>query len=196
MKKVRCRLLKNIVLIGFMGSGKSNVGKRLAKKLNMQYIDTDEEIEKLVGKSIPKIFAEDGEVRFRSEETLMLKKLQSKEKCVISTGGGIVLKPENVELMKKIGVVIHLTALPHLIYSRLKNSIKNRPLLYSYAKTEEELISRIKHLMKERKNAYDIADIIVDTSNCTVDEVVCKIIDCLKSSKTYGKAAMNDRSDI
>lgn len=175
--------MKNIVLIGFMGSGKSSVGKRLAKKVNMHYIDTDEEIEKLVGKSISKIFYEDGEILFRSEETSMLKKLLNKDKFIISTGGGIVLKSENVELIKKIGIVIYLAATPQIIYSRLKSSIRNRPLLYSHAKTERELINRIEYLMKERKNAYDIADIVVDTSNYTIDEVVNKIISKIRERK-------------
>ena len=165
--------MRNIVLIGFMGCGKSAVGRRLASLLNLKHIDTDSEIEKITGKTIMQLF-KDSAVRFRSEETLLLRKLAGKQNLVISTGGGIVLKPENVELLKADGVLINLYADPEVIYQRVKGK-RNRPLL-----NRGNLKERINELLKERANAYDIAELSIDTGKYTINEIAEQIIQYLK----------------
>lgn len=165
--------MRNIVLIGFMGCGKSAVGRRLASMLNLEHIDTDSEIEKITGKTIMQLF-KDGPVRFRSEETLLLRKLAGRQNLVISTGGGIVLKPENIELLKADGVLIHLYADPEVIYQRVKGK-RNRPLL-----NRGNLKERINELLKERANAYDAAELSIDTGKYTINEIAEKIIQHLK----------------
>jgi shikimate kinase len=120
--------MKNIVIIGFMATGKSTVGRRLAHRLGRAFIDTDKEIEAVTGKTVAQIFARDGAVRFRSEEALLVKKLSAREDLVIATGGGIVLDPENVRLLKESGILIALSASPDVIYQRARGK-KTRPLL-------------------------------------------------------------------
>lgn len=161
--------MKNIVLIGFMGTGKTAAGRRLAYRLKRKFIDTDAEIEKITGKTIAQIFAKDGVIRFRSEEALLVKKLAVREGLVISTGGGLVLDPENVQLLKENGVLIALTTPPEVIYDRVKNK-NSRPLLM-----KGELQEQIHSLLKERHGTYDVAEFTVDTGTCIVDEVVEQI---------------------
>jgi shikimate kinase len=146
----------NIVLIGFMGTGKSSVGRKLAKVLNKEFIDTDQEIEKITSLSIPQIFKKHGEIRFRSEEKLIVKKAAQKENCVISTGGGVVLASENIKGLRQNGWIIGLTATPEVVYSRVLNR-DNRPLLYKH-----KSIDYIAKMMKQRGPFYDCADILLD----------------------------------
>lgn len=169
--------MKNIVIIGFMATGKSTVGRRLAQRLKRGFIDTDKEIETLTGKTVAQIFARDGAVRFRSEENLLVKKLALKEDLVIATGGGIVLNPENIRLFKKNGILIALSASPEIIYQRVKGK-KNRPLL---AKGDPR--EKINELLKEREGIYSAADLTVDTGNGGVEETVEQIISFLSERK-------------
>jgi len=162
--------LKNIVLIGFMGTGKSAIGRKLAARLNREFIDTDAEIENITGKTIAKLFASDGEIRFRSEEALMVKKLAGKDNLVIATGGGMILNPENVRLLSQKGIFVGLTCQPEIICQRVKNK-KSRPLLL-----KGDLFTRVKELLNERCQAYSIAEYTVDTGCCTVEEAAEKII--------------------
>lgn len=169
--------MKNIVLIGFMGTGKTAVGRRLAQRLKRKFIDTDAEIEEVTGKTIARIFARDGAIRFRSEEALLVKKLAGREGLVISTGGGLVLNPENVRLLKENGVLITLTAEPGVIHRRVRNNI-NRPLLL-----KGDLRKRIESLLKEREGAYDVAEFTVDTGVCSADGAAEKIVRYLYERK-------------
>jgi len=168
---------KNIVLIGFMGTGKTAVGRRLAVKLNYKFIDTDAEIENITGKTVAQIFARDGVIRFRSEEALLVKKLARQEGLVISTGGGIVLNPENVCLLQENGILIGLAAAPEVIFERLKNK-RNRPLL-AKGNMKEQIVT----LLEERRGAYDVAEYTVDTGAFSPEEVVGKIIHYLKEKQ-------------
>ncbi|MDD4168676.1 MAG: shikimate kinase [Desulfotomaculaceae bacterium] len=168
---------KNIVLIGFMGTGKTSIGRRLALRLKMKFIDTDAEIENITGKSVTRIIARDGLIRFRSEEALLIKKLSLREGLVISTGGGMVLFPENVRLLKENGILIGLFASPEIIFNRLKKK-KNRPLLMKGNMKEQ-----IEALMKERHGAYDVSDFSVDTGNLSQEEAVEMIIRYLKEEQ-------------
>lgn len=170
--------MKNIVLIGFMGTGKTAAGRRLAQRLRREFVDTDAEIEKVTGKTVAQIFARDGAVRFRSEEALLAKKLAGRRGLVVSTGGGMVLNPENVRLFKENGILIALTADPEVIMGRVKSK-KSRPLL-----AKGDLREVVEGLLKEREGVYDVAEFTVDTGKFSVDEVTEKIIRYL-SERNY-----------
>lgn len=167
----------NIVLIGFMGSGKTTVGKALAKRLHMDFLDTDEYIEKQAGKRISDIFKEDGEDYFRTLETNTLIYLRDHVKnTVFSTGGGMPLREENARLLKEIGKVYYLTAANQVIYERVKGGT-SRPLLQC-----ENPYEKICKLMKERKPLYErAADVMIDTNSNDLEEV----ISCFTSVDNY-----------
>lgn len=169
--------VKNIVLIGFMGTGKTAVGRRLAGRLGLNFVDTDAEVERVTGKTIPQIFARDGEKRFRSEERLVIQKFSRQEGLVISTGGGAVLNPENVADLKRNGILICLKADPEIIYQRVKGK-KHRPLLLK----KGDLKDQISRLLEERKPYYEVADYTVDTGQRPPDRVVDEIIAYLKAN--------------
>lgn len=167
---------KNIVLIGFMGTGKTEVGKELAERLGYGFIDTDELIEKKSGISISEIFDRYGEPYFRDIESEVIKDVSRKDKVVISTGGGAVIREENRENLKRKGILVCLTASPEIIHERTR-SYDNRPLLKI-----DDPYKRIKELLKEREPYYSQADITIDTSDIETSEVVNKI---LKEVKIY-----------
>ena len=150
----------NLILIGFMGSGKSTVGKILAEKLEMKFLDTDLEIEKEQGRSVQDIFSEKGEEYFRKLENEISKKLSTENNTIISTGGGIILNKENIEYLKKDGVVFFLDVAKKTLYKRLISS-KGRPLLEG-----DELWSKINNVLGERLERYrSSADFIVKVGN-------------------------------
>ena len=150
----------NIVLIGFMGVGKSTVSEYLGKRYSMKTVEMDQIIEERKKMSIPDIFKTYGEEYFRDLETELLKELQSERNVVISCGGGTALRECNVAEMKKNGRVVLLTASPKLIYSRVKD-IDDRPVLYG-----RKTVEGISELMEERREKYEAAaDIIVETDN-------------------------------
>ncbi|KUK11047.1 MAG: Shikimate kinase [Clostridia bacterium 41_269] len=168
----------NIILIGFMGTGKTAVGKRLAQALGKKFIDTDKEIERVTGMTISQIFQKHGECRFRSEEKLALKKACSLNNAVIATGGGAVMDEENAEIMQKSGRIICLTARPEVIQKRVKRR-DDRPLLH-----RDKSIKRIEELLKEREPYYKrYAEAFFDTSDNEHSEVVKNIIDYLEGKK-------------
>lgn len=160
-----------------MGTGKTAVGKRLAGILNMDFFDSDQEIEQVTGMSVARLFQKHGEIRFRSEETLMIQKLATKRNAVIATGGGIVLNSENIELLRSSGYLICLTAKPDVIFDRVKRR-NNRPLLKK-GDTYETIIT----LLDERKELYQCADFTVDTSNMDFEEIINKILKFLSGKK-------------
>ncbi len=166
--------MKNIVLIGFMGTGKTVIGRRLARTLRRRFIDTDSEIERLTGKTVARIFSEDGEMRFRSEENLLCRKLAEPQGLVVATGGGTVLNPENVAHLKAGGVLIGLTASPEVILGRVASK-GNRPLLRGPNKR-----ARIEELMRARAGVYDVAEFTVDTGSSSPDRTVQSIVRYLK----------------
>lgn len=150
----------NLVLIGFMGSGKSTVGKLLAKKLEMNFIDTDHEIEKEQGKTVQEIFSLYGEDHFRNLEKQMCKYLSTSNNAVISTGGGIILNKENIDNLKTDGVVFFLDVSKKSLYNRLITS-KGRPLLEG-----EELFEKINRVLGERIDKYrNYSDYVIRVGN-------------------------------
>ena len=164
----------NIILIGFMGTGKTAVGKRLATILNREFFDSDQEVETVTGMSICQLFNKYGEVRFRSEEKLAIQRLAQKENCIIATGGGIILDQANINLLQKKGIIICLSARPEIIFERVKRR-NNRPLL-----KKENLYESIVELMKDREELYKCADFYLDTSDLDFQQIIDKIIIFLK----------------
>tara|TARA_B100000508_G_C11317278_1_gene207657 strand:+ start:74 stop:616 length:543 start_codon:yes stop_codon:yes gene_type:complete len=162
-----------LIIIGPMASGKSVVGRKLSKKLGLQFFDTDAEIERSAGASISWIFDVEGEAKFREREYQVLNKIIHENKYVISTGGGIILKAENTELLKK-GTVIYLET---SIQSQLERTMndKNRPLLQNSLDKE----STLRDLAKKRNPIYEnLADITInetEDSNQTVNFILEKL---------------------
>lgn len=167
---------KNLVLIGFMGSGKSSVGMKLAERLNRRFVDMDREIEKICGMSVSDLFRRYGELRFRSEEKLMAQKLAGQSGLVIATGGGVVLGEGNLDALRENGVVITLAAAPENIYQRVNRKKGSRPLLKKNLTVED-----IEEMLASRQALYQQAELIIDTSNKKINEVVDEIINYLRS---------------
>lgn len=168
--------MKNIVLTGFMGAGKTAVGKELAGLLDMRLIDLDSEIEKAEHMTINEIFKQFGEKKFREIETEMIKKVANNENIIISTGGGAVMKQENIDLLKKTGIIIYLMATPETILQRTgKNS--DRPLLQV-----ANPLAKINELLNLRKPFYEKADIMIDTENKTPLRIAKEIVEKIRKS--------------
>ena len=166
----------NIMLIGFMGVGKTTVSKELAKELNMQEIDMDSYIVDHENMKIADIFAEYGEYYFRNVETDCLIEIQKKKGRIVSCGGGIVLRDENIMYMKDGGVIILLTATPETVYERVKYSTE-RPLLNGNMNVEY-----ISGLMEQRSGRYEkVADIVVATDDREVSDIVDEIVKKLRA---------------
>ncbi len=178
----------NIVLTGFMGTGKSKIGKRLAKRLGMSYLDTDELIEEREKDSVPAIFKKKGEEYFRRLETKVVKEVALLDNFVISTGGGVVLREGNIRLLKKNALIICLFANPEVILKRTKGD-DNRPLLGVNNQKK-----RIEKLLALRKPYYEKADFSVDTSALDSEGVVEEIIEFLEKEEIFQKTklAQND----
>ena len=167
-KRIQARKLfsYNIVLIGFMGSGKSTVSDYLSTMFDMRLVEMDQEISEREEMSIPDIFATYGEEYFRNLETSLLKELQTGRNCIISCGGGVALREENVREMKKNGRVVLLTASPETIYERVKDS-NDRPLLNGNNNVEY-----IAELMEKRREKYEAAaDVVIRTDGKTVLQI-------------------------
>ena len=176
-KNISSRLSqRNIILTGFMGSGKSSCGRMIARRLEIPFVDTDKRIEESAGKSISEIFAQDGEESFRTLETELLKTLLlEKGPFVLSVGGGMPLREENRLLLKKLGSVFYLKASPESVWERVRGN-KSRPLLQT-----ENPKQRILSLMEERKECYtEAADHEVDTDNRSPREVAEEVISIWK----------------
>jgi shikimate kinase len=170
--------MKNIILTGFMGTGKTAVGRRLAMLLNMELIDVDTEIEKSQQMTINEIFRQVGEPRFREIETEMIQKLSERKDVIISTGGGAVLKQKNMDALRKQGIIICLMASPQTILKRTSHN-SNRPLL-----KVEDPFEKIKELLNFRKPFYEKADILIDTEDKTPLQIAEEIIDKIKDSRS------------
>lgn len=165
-------LAYNLVLIGFMGSGKTTISNTLRRMYGMEVIDTDRRIEEREGMSVSRIFETRGEAYFRDAETRLLIELQSCRNTVISCGGGTPLREENVAEMKKNGKVILLAAEPETVLERVKNS-HSRPLLEN-----NKNVSFIAELMEKRRSKYEAAaDIVVHTDHRSAEEICGEIME-------------------
>ncbi len=166
------RQKKNLILIGFMGSGKTTVGLKLSYRLRTPVEDTDKLIEQREEKTISELFAEEGEAHFRKLETALLEEIKDRNYTrILSVGGGTVVNPVNRKLLKECGTVIYFRVRPETVYERVKNDTA-RPLLQC-----EDPLSKIKELMEARKQAYEeCADIIIDVDELSQDEVADRIV--------------------
>jgi shikimate kinase len=166
-------MINNIVLIGFMGVGKSTLANFLEKSKNMKVVDIDYLIEEREGLPIQEIFSTKGEPCFRELETNLLKKLvaQNISNTIISCGGGIVLDANNLLLMEDLGVVVQLIATPETIYQRIREC-KNRPILSS-----DMSVEYIKRILDKRQKSYDKASTIkIETDGKTIEEVCGELL--------------------
>ena len=170
----------NIVLIGFMGAGKTAVGKALAERLHREFIELDSLIKKKAGKSIMEIFQQDDEVTFRELEIEAAREASHKENAVIACGGGIVLNQINMDRLRRNSTIIYLEAAPSAILKRARKGGEKRPLL-----EVADPASAIRELLKFRKPLYErAADIRINTSGLSIESAVNRIIQKLSEHES------------
>ena len=167
---------ENVILIGFMGVGKTSLGKLLASKLGRAFIDLDEKIEQDAGISIPKIFEMHGEKYFRELEKAAVREVTARKNIIIATGGGTVKDAENLRLLKNSGVVICLTADAEEIFKRTEKR-GERPVLDGGG---SERLATIKKLLAEREKFYGQADFKIDTTEWSPLQIVNEICEKIK----------------
>jgi len=187
----------SIALIGFMGAGKTAVGKVLAKRLRKEFVELDLLIEQRAGKSIPEIFQQEGEVAFRELEIAVTKEVSRHKNLVIACGGGIVLNRINIDRLKNESIIVYLTASPRVLLRRVSGSEDERPLLKTPSSAEGEtwhyhsvarsgLNRSIRELLRFRKPFYEgAADMRIDTSELDVDSVAEQIMVELKENESF-----------
>jgi len=170
-------VMKNIYLVGFMGTGKTTVGKLLAKKLRKEFAELDELIEKKEQRKITDIFSQSGETYFRQLENDLLKKISTQSNLVVSCGGGLMCNKNNIQILKNSGIVFNLEASSATIYKRTKD-FAHRPLL-----NVQDPLMDIENLLQQRKPYYAQAHYAIDTEKKTPEEIVDAIIIILKEIK-------------
>jgi shikimate kinase len=161
-----------IVLTGFMGTGKTVVGRRLAARLGRELLDTDALVERAAGRTVREIFAEDGEARFRELEREAVASACAAGDVVVSTGGGALLDERSFQALARDALLVCLTATPRTIARRVRGTAHERPLLHGHA----SLVRRIRDLLAARAPLYARIPLEIDTSNLSVDEVVEEIV--------------------
>ena len=172
--------MKNsIALIGFMGVGKTAVGKILAKELNREFVELDSLIERKAGKPIPEIFEQDGEVVFRELEIEITKEVSENKNQVIACGGGVVLNNINIDRLKRNSIIVYLTASPRVILKRVSNG-GERPVL------KINNLLTIQELLRFREPFYErAADFKINTSRADIKSVIEQIIDKVKRDENF-----------
>lgn len=164
----------NIYLIGFMGAGKSTIAKALQRSLGMELVEMDERIVKEQGMPITEIFEKYGEDHFRDIESELVRTIGEEGNTIVSCGGGVVVRPQNTEEMKKSGRIVFLTASPETVYERVKHS-KERPILNGHMNVEY-----IAELMEKRRELYEsAADITIATDGKTREQICAEITEKL-----------------
>jgi len=161
--------VRNIVLTGMMGTGKTTVGRYLAERLEIPFYDLDELIEQESGLSIPAIFREQGEPVFRALERAVVSRLGQLQRCIIATGGGTIVDAENLRQLRTNGEIICLTAAPERIVERTKG-MEHRPLLW-----HADRLERIREVMSVRAPVYALVGQPIDTTDLSVEEVAARI---------------------
>jgi shikimate kinase len=161
---------RNIVLVGFMGTGKTTVGKLLAEELGLTFVDMDLLIEQRVGKPISRIFAEQGEPPFRAMERALVRELAARQELVIGTGGGVVLNPDNLYDFSQSGLVVCLSASPDVIFQRTAGE-QHRPLI-----EHDDKFKRIAEILERRQTMYGAIPHQIDTSDLTPQQVAKAVL--------------------
>lgn len=170
MRVNNARHIRNLALVGFMGTGKSSVGRLVASELGFHFLDTDELIEGSAGQRISEIFAREGETVFRERERNLVDALAKEDRAVISTGGGLVVNPLNLASLKTHALVVCLWASPEMIWQRTRHQ-SHRPLLHG-----EDPLAKIRQLLAEREPSYRQADVLVNTDIRSVKEVAQQVL--------------------
>jgi shikimate kinase len=181
----------NVVLIGFMASGKTSVGRRLSRRLGYRFVDTDHFIEEELGSTISELFATKGEPYFRDLETRLARRLAKLDNTVVSTGGGLPITPGNLELLKAAGPVVFLKASMDDILQRLERDTR-RPKL----KEGEGLRETVTRLMEQRLPRYEQADFIVETAQKGMNRVAGEIIRLVSGFRRPGEAPSLSTDDV
>jgi len=164
----------NLYLVGMMGAGKSTVGRLLARRLKLRFVDCDHEIERRCGVAVPLIFDIEGEPGFRARESQVLAELTAMQNIVLATGGGAVLDAENRRRLAAGGTVVYLRARPESLFERVKHD-RNRPLLAT-----GDPLTRLRELYVQRDPLYrEVADLVVDTGRQSVQTLARAIVDQL-----------------
>jgi shikimate kinase len=163
------RRVVNIALIGFMGTGKTSVGRLVAEQFHFDYLDTDELIQSRTGRPIVEIFSTDGEAAFRKMEQELVGELAARTKTVIATGGGLPMNPQNLVSLKTHALVVCLWASPEKIWERVKNQT-HRPLLH-----DADPQKRIRELLAAREPFYKQADVLLNTELRSIREVAQQV---------------------
>lgn len=171
----------NIVLIGFMGTGKTTIATELSHRLRMKYVSTDDLIEKKERRTINEIFTKSGEDYFRDVESAVIKDIAGMDNLIVDTGGGAVMRDENVAYMKSSGIIVCLTADADVIMERTKK-YKHRPLL-----NVEDPKRKIRDLLAKRSPYYAKADYTIDTGKLTARQVIDKIAEIMESGSKRGE---------
>ena len=179
MNKKQAERKNNILLIGFMGAGKTSVGLKLSWKLRIPVEDTDKLIERQAGKTISEIFRTEGEEAFREMETELLTRISKRPyRRILSVGGGTPVREENRKLLRRCGTVIYLRVRPETVCARLKGDA-SRPLLQG-----ENPVETIRNLMEARKEAYEsCADVILDVDELSAEECALRLVKILEDNK-------------
>lgn len=167
--------MKNIYLVGFMGTGKTATAKLLAKTLNRKFLDLDDLIIAQEKKPIAKIFEEKGEVYFRKVEKEVVKEISAQKNLIVACGGGVVIDKDNLESLKNSGMVICLTSTPEIILERTRE-FNHRPLL-----NVDNPIEKIKELLIKRESFYNQAHYILDTTKLTPAQTKDEILKLIKN---------------
>jgi shikimate kinase len=160
----------NLALIGFMGTGKTSVGRHVAEHLGFDFLDTDELLQSRTGRTIADIFTKDGEPAFRALEQQILQELSAREKVVIATGGGLPTHAENLAALKAIALVVCLWASPEKIWERVRNQ-SHRPLLH-----DADPQKKIRELLTAREPFYKQADVLINTDLRSVREAAQQVV--------------------
>lgn len=168
---------QNLYLIGLMGVGKTTLGKRLARALDREFVDSDERIESTLGVSINHIFDIEGEDGFRERETCVLEKISEVPNQVVATGGGIVIQPENRRILKATGLIVYLHAPANILWSRLRYC-KNRPLLQT--DNPQQVLA---DLLEKREPLYrEVADFVIHVTNNAQQKTVNRLVERLNET--------------
>lgn len=167
---------RNIVLVGFMGTGKTTAGRQLAQRLGLEFVDMDKLIEERQGRPIATIFAEQGEPHFRTLERALVRDLAARDGQVIATGGGVVLNPDNVSDFSRSGLVVCLRASPETVMKRVSGET-HRPLLEG-----DEKFKRIVKILSDRRALYGAIPHQVDTDALSPEQVVERILELYRAA--------------